>query len=136
MPAPVRSELRQRWFDELLKQMADREIVFADPDNGIVDNNDDRRRRATFGKQMPLSEIANLTAGRTSVIYHHNTRFSGGHEREVSVLREQLGSQTLAVRANAYSCRTFFIVSPSESVRRRAAAFCQRWSAHRVSLNH
>lgn len=134
-PASVRSELRHRWFEGVLAGLAGTQIVFADPDNGLVDDGPERRRRPVFGKQMPLSEALRLTEGRTGVIYHHNTRYAGGHDREVGFWRERLGPDTLAVRASAYSCRTFFIVNPTAAVMDRAEAFCVRWTGHGVRLD-
>jgi len=58
------------------------DLVFADPDNGIVDDDAYRRKQKTFGKQMPLSEILAIAEERSAVIYHHNTRFKGGHDKE------------------------------------------------------
>lgn len=68
-----------------------------------------RPRQKTFGEQLPLREANALAEGRVAVIYHHNTRRKGGHDLEVSHWLAQLGEDALAIRANAYSCRTFFL---------------------------
>ena len=111
------------------------DLVFADPDNGIIDDAEHRRKLPTFGKQMPLSEVLAIAEGRTAVIYHHNTRFKGGHDKEVDFWLDQLGANAIAVRANAYSCRTFFIVNPDEELTARTEDFCTRWSGHKVRLH-
>lgn len=125
---------RSGWFQGVLGDMAGQEIVFADPDNGLVDDDPKRRRVKTFGKSIPLEEARSLAEGRVAVIYHHNTRRKGGHTAEVSHWLEQFGSGAMAVRANAWSCRTFFILNPDEEIRQRAAAFARDWRDHRVSL--
>lgn len=83
VPARQRREWRRAWFSRALDQTSGCDIVFADPDNGIVDNADKRKGLAKFGKQMPLSEVQSLADGRCAVVYHHNTRRAGGHDAEV-----------------------------------------------------
>jgi hypothetical protein len=134
-PSPLRSNSRAAWFDRQLRSLDGCELVFADPDNGLTDNNPSRRSSLTFGKQLPLQEALALAEGRSAVIYHHNSRFKGGHAAEVNHWRRLLGSQTIAVRANAYSCRTFLILNPTGQLARRAEAFCTRWSEHKVRLH-
>jgi len=55
--------------------------------------------------------------------------------KEVDHWLAQIGQNALAIRPNAYSCRTFFIVNPDELITARAVEFCQRWSDHKVSLH-
>lgn len=135
LPANERSNNRSLWFENTQRQLSACDLVFADPDNGIVDNTEKRRRQKVFGKQMPLSEVTALARDRTAVIYHHNTRFKGGHDAEVGHWLSQLGPNAIAVRANAYSCRTFFIVNPDPVLVNRAASFCDRWADHNVRLH-
>ena len=130
----VRGKLRDEWFANVQTELADCDIVFADPDNGLIDNGPHRRNTRKFGKQIPIGEAKALATGRTAVIYHHNSRFPGGHELEIDHWSRQLGPNTIAVRANAYSCRTFFIVSLTPTIIERAREFADRWSNHRVSL--
>lgn len=134
MPAE-RCVARSNWFKAVSDELADCDIVFADPDNGLVDDAAYRRRNRTFGKQMPLSEAIALSQKRVAVIYHHNTRFKGGHDAEVDHWIAQLGRRAIAVRATAYSCRTFFIINPDEEIVKRAEAFCERWRGHRVRMH-
>lgn len=133
--ASERSNARAKWFNQNLHALAGCDLVFADPDNGITDDGTHRRRQKTFGKQMPLSEVLALAEGRSAVIYHHNTRFKGGHDKEVEYWLAQLGQNTLAVRANAYSCRTLFVLNPDKYITTRTIEFCQRWSDHKVRLH-
>lgn len=75
-----------------------------------------------------------MAQGRMAVLYHHNTRFPGGHALEVAMWQERLGPDTIAVRANAYSCRTFFVVNADQAMVEKARTFSNRWSAHKVSF--
>lgn len=131
-PASQRDGLRARWFDRALALLNECDVVFADPDNGLTDDSPERRRQKRFAKSMPLSEAVRLADRRMAVIYHHNTRFAGGHDAEIEHWRAQLGSDTIAIRANAYSCRTFFVLNPTLEARDRIADFCERWRHHRV----
>ena len=70
------------------------DLVFADPDNGLIDDGIHRRNTRKFGKQMPISEATALATGRTAVIYHHNSRFPGGHELEIDHWSIQLVDNT------------------------------------------
>jgi hypothetical protein len=134
-PCSLRSISRAAWFERQLRLLEGCELVFADPDNGLTDDNPGRRSSLTFGKQLPLQEALALAEGRSAVIYHHNSRFKGGHDAEVDHWRRLLGSQTMAVRANAYSCRTFLILNPTAQLAQRAEEFCARWSDHKVRLH-
>lgn len=126
----VRSEWREGWFQSQLEQLAGRELVFADPDNGLCENNQFKAGRRTDWKRIPLEEVQRLCAGRTGVIYHHNTRRPGGHAEEIRHWLSRLGGSQLAIRWRPYSPRTFFIVNPTRMIRDRARLFAYRWATH------
>lgn len=133
--ASDRCEARSAWFGGVLEDLYRCDLVFADPDNGLVDDEPWRRTKVTLGKQMPLSEVLTFSVGRTAVIYHHNSRFKGGHDAEVDHWLRQIGLPAIAVRAAAYSCRTFFIINPDDQIIERASDFCERWKDHKVRLH-
>lgn len=66
LPARERSDARQAWFDRTMTALKGCELVFADPDNGLIDDSPHRRRDHKFGKQMPLAEpfVLSRTPGR------------------------------------------------------------------------
>jgi hypothetical protein len=132
--AAERAQRRSKWFETVQTQLAGCDLVFADPDNGVIDDNPARRKQRMFGKQMPLSEVRELAAGRAAVIYHHNTRFPGGHDLEVDRWLGEFGN-AVAIRANAYNCRTFFILNPDDELRDRASKFAVTWRSHKVRLH-
>jgi hypothetical protein len=135
LPWPQRSEWRRAWFVRTVAALAACDLIFADPDNRLVDDDPRRRSRRIFAKQIPLAEAQTLAQGRVAVIYHHNTRFRGGHDAEVAHWLERLGPGTLAVRANAWNCRTFFVLNPDAEIVARTQAFCARWRDHAVRLH-
>lgn len=130
-----RRSWREQWFARAQAALTDCQIVFADPDNGVVDDDDRRKGRVKFGKQIPLSEVAALAKGRCAVIYHHNTRRAGGHTAEVDHWLSRFQVPAMAVRANAYSCRTFFILNPDREISERARQFCEGWRSLKVFLH-
>jgi len=135
LPSHARSTARQSWFDQVVERLANCGLLFADPDNGLVDDQDFRRRSLIFGKQIPVTEARTLSQGRCVVLYHHNSRFKGGHDAEVDHWLRAIGLPTLAVRATAYGCRTFFIVNPDAEIVVRTQEFCKRWENHKVRLH-
>ncbi|WP_416593496.1 hypothetical protein [Phaeobacter sp. JH20_42] len=136
MVAPrERRNWRTAWFQRVMERLSTCDLVFADPDNGIIDDANWRRGRAKFGKQMPLAEVQELAKGRCAVIYHHNTRRRGGHDAEVDHWLGEVGTPGLAVRATAYSPRTFFVLNPNEEIEARIDEFCQQWADLKVHLH-
>ena len=126
---------RKDWFDRVLQNLHGCNLVFADPDNGIVDDDERRKGSYTFGKQIPMSEVKSLADGRCAVIYHHNTRRRGGHDLEIDDMFRAFDLPAMAVRATAYSPRTFFVLNPDETVRTRVEEFGLKWAPLRVRLH-
>lgn len=135
LAARDRCDARSSWFANVLQDLSRCDLIFADPDNGLVDDEPWRRTKVTFGKQIPLSEVLTISAGRTAVIYHHNSRFKGGHDAEVGHWLRSIGLPAVAVRATAYSCRTFFIINPDDQIITRASDFCEKWKDYKVRLH-
>lgn len=134
LKASERDMYRKNWFGRVLRDLENCDLIFADPDNGLADDRAELRRQKKFGKRMPLSEAKTLADGRTAIIYHHNTRFQGGHEAEIQYWLQIFGGGTIAVRARAYGCRTFFILNADSSIRGLAIAFCRQWSEYGVQF--
>lgn len=130
-----RRDWRNAWFKRVMDQLSNCDLVFADPDNGIIDDGDWRKGQAKFGKQIPLAEVKALAQDRCTVIYHHNTRRRGGHDAEVDHWLNEIGMPSMAVRATAYSPRTLFVLNPSEEVRNRIDEFSKGWASLKVRLH-
>lgn len=126
--SPVkRGAWRSNWFENVQEELRGCDLVFADPDNGLCENDKFRPGRVKDWKRMPLSEAQALANGRTAVIYHHNTRRKGGHGEEVSYWIEMLGAGTLALRWRGYSARTFFVVNPTPDMPEILDQFAREW---------
>ena len=125
--ARAREQWRRRWFNRIKRQLAGCDLVFADPDNGLVPDARFRPARKVDAKRIPLSEVMALAEGRTAVTYHHNTRYRGGHRAEILCWKNQLPYGTLAYYWRRVSNRTFFIINPDADIRRRLREFEKRW---------
>ena len=71
-----------------------------------------------------------LSKGRPLVIYHHNTRFKGGHRVEIAHWQRQLPGDVYAYYWRRWSNRTFFLVNGDGTMVARLEAFAKRWSPH------
>lgn len=125
--AREREGWRQRWFDRIRHQLVACDLVFADPDNGLVPDDRFRPTNVKSAKGIPVAEATALAEGRIAVIYHHNSRYRGGHLEEIRWLKTQLPDETMAYYWRRVSNRTFFIINADEDVRRRVRGFVHRW---------
>ena len=122
-----RERQRHQWFNRIKRQLVDCNLVFADPDNGLVPNDGFRPARLEHAKRIPVAEAMALAEGRTAVIYHHNSRRRGGHLDEIRWLKKQLSAGTMAYYWRRVSNRTFFIINPDDEIRCRLHEFVNRW---------
>ena len=66
-----RKRWRQEWFGRIKIKLADCDLVFADPDNGLYPDDSFKYTRKENSKRIPLFEALELADGRSAVIYHH-----------------------------------------------------------------
>jgi hypothetical protein len=122
-----RRDWRSRWFENVLAELEDCDVVFADPDNGLCEDEKFRPGRVKHWKRLRLCEAKALAKGRTAIIYHHNTRRRGGHEQEIAYWKGRLGPGTLALRWRRYGNRTFFVMNPAPNMDKRLEKFAREW---------
>jgi hypothetical protein len=97
VPVPRRRIWRSSWLERVMSDLDGCDLVFADPDNGLTDDNDRRKGRATFGKSLPISEARRLSEGRTAVSIITTRAVPGG-----MTLRLTTGCPCSALRASRY----------------------------------
>lgn len=123
-----RTDWRCEWFERVADQLSDCELVFADPDNGLSPDNTFKPTRKESTKRIPLTEAMALAQkGRPAIFYHHNTRFGGGHRKEIRYWMSQLSGCHHAFYWRRWSNRTFFIVNADEEIVSRLKNFAKRW---------
>ena len=122
-----REAWRKSWFKTGLLCLQCAEIVFADPDNGLCVSSKYKYGNRKNWKRLPLNEAHELSRDRTAIIYHHNSRFKGGHIKEIKFWLNQFVSNSFAIRYRAYSSRTFFVVNNQEIHIQRARKWVARF---------
>ncbi|MEP3632383.1 MAG: hypothetical protein ABJM82_00180 [Shimia thalassica] len=116
-PRRAEKELwRKQWFDRVRERLENCDMIFADPDNGLCQNEKFKGGSSKDWKRLPLEEAKSLSEGRIAIFYHHNSRFKGGHELENKYWAKNLEHCTFSVRFRAYSARTFFVVNADTNV--------------------
>ncbi len=131
-----RAAWRKCWFASVTSELAKSDLVFADPDNGLIR---DERFSPGNTKQLhgiPLCEAKALTAaGRAGVVYHHNTPEKGGHLLQIQNWMGLLPGCTHAFYFRRRSPRTFFVINPDEAMCARLIEFGERWREHGCLLD-
>ena len=129
----AREQQRRRWFERVCERLETSDIIFTDPDNGILKNESFKQGRAKHGKSISEEEIRILSRGRPMVVYHHNSRFKGGHEAEIKFWQQRLGAGTSAIRFRYGTARTYFLLNCDEELNHRAIRWTQKnWRMNKV----
>lgn len=121
------ANFRRSWFRRTIEALAGCDIVFADPDNGLCKDDRFKPSQRTSWKSIPWSEVAYLTADRVGIIYHHNTRFRGGHSEEIAQWMKALPGCSAAVHWRRESPRTFFVLNADTATTERLQVFESNW---------
>ena len=127
--APTRDQWRRDWFGRVMNNRADCNMVFVDPDNGLCLPANFDARGNDNSWQRPLNEAIQLCDGRPAIIYHHNSRFQGGHRAEIQYWMALLPGCTHAFYMRRWGNRTFFVVNFDQNMLRHLNAFVANWQA-------
>ena len=121
-----RCEKRRRWLDAGLRRVAEADVVFFDPDNGLeVPSHSPRSLRGP--KYVYYDDLRSCwERGQSLVVYHHLGRSAGAGEQisaQCQKLREKLpGAEPVALRYRRRSPRVYFVLSrPEHDSRLRSA---------------
>jgi len=112
-----RSSFREKWHSDALARLADADIVFLDPDNGLMVKSAERTYRAN--KYVELAEIADYCRRGASVIwYQHKARYRNSHYqdqfREILGLKEFCSMSGIGLMFTRVSQRYYFILMQPE----------------------
>lgn len=102
-----RSEYRQNWFSEFLKQFEkeNREIIFVDPDNGLEIKSIPTIGRKKAGKYIfydEIEQILELNNISTLIIYQHFRREKDFKNKILKEIKEKLLSKNISKKYNFY----------------------------------
>ena len=130
----ISEQQRRTWHTNALAALAEADLVFADPDNGIRAWAD----RSRAHKYALLNELGDhARRGHSLVIYHHADRSANvpaQAARRLAEVRDATGLEAVGtVIARRGTCRLFLIAATSEHVTRlahRAGRFADAWSPH------
>ena len=125
-----RTPWRSAWFERVRKRLENCEVVFADPDNGVVADVSFRPTWKRSAKSIPQHEIRGLSYRRPMVVYHHNSRRKGGHRKEIAEWQNSLPGRIYAYHWRRWSNRTFFFLNCDSKVVDRLKTFAERWMGH------
>ena len=102
--------VREAWLNGALRETADSQLVFVNPDNGIVSG----QISPSSPKHVSMGELSEFAAkGKSLVVYHHLGR-RGAHIGQIGDIREalrrELGLPVYVLRFRAFQARAYFIV--------------------------
>jgi hypothetical protein len=112
--------------------LADADLVFVDPDNGLAPNSFSHGSTKA-GKSVLFNALLELArqGGRSLIVYHRHSRRRGGHHAEIEYWAERLracGFSTVdALRARTYSPRVHFLLNATPELCRRAEQVATHW---------
>ena len=125
---PNRRGWREGWFTRVANRLQGCDLVFVDPDNGLRADNEFNHNGGNHGwKRLPLGEALALSDNRTAVVYHHNSRFEGGHRAEIAHWMQQLPGCTHVFYCRRRGNRTFFVLNADAVDVGNLEAFVKRW---------
>ncbi len=130
-PFSRRPEERQEWLQRVKGKLKSCKAIFLDPDNGIGPERLKLTQRRA-GKSVTIAEINEFQENhRTIVVYHHQSRYLGGHTTEIHNLTARLTNGGLHVagvlRAKPWSPRLFLIINADEKIQTRAKCLADQW---------
>ena len=127
VPVRCRSSWRHNWFERVRQRLHGCDVVFADPDNGLLSDCRFRPTVKKSAKSISEREVRDLAAGRPMVVYHHNTRRKGGHRAEIAEWQHRLPGRVHAYYWRRWSNRTFFLLNGDSETVARLVVFATRW---------
>ena len=134
VPVRQRASWRRRWFERVSGTVAECDLVFADPDDGLCPDWRFRPAVRASAKTMALGEAAALGAGRALIVHHRNTSRHGGHREEVRYWQRELPGEVYAYYWRRWVNRTFFVLNADASITARLRKFAERWGARNGTL--
>ncbi len=134
--------LRSAWFVEVVHGVRDCEVVFCDPDNGLVlgdgNSSDGQPSGRPSHKHAYWAEITTILGeGKSVIAYHHLGRQRGGHDRQIAGMLDELGARgfsSVGIHFRRGSARVFVVIPATNGHRQWLVNACEeyasKWSSH------
>ena len=134
VPVRQRASWRRRWFERVYGRVAECDLIFADPDDGISPVRRFRPTVKASAKTISLGEAEALAKGRALIVHHRNTSRHGGHRDEIRYWQRELPGEVYAYYWRRWVNRTFFFVNADDSMVARLAEFAECWGERNGTL--
>ena len=132
--AQFKRDWRAGWFSRVQAAVASCNIVFADPDNGVVLDEKYDESKQKHWKGIPVREVQELSSnGRTLIIYHQHGR-NRKHNDDIQDWMGRLPGCTHAFYVRRNTCRTFFVVNPDQDIVAHLTNFVNAWRQAELRL--
>jgi hypothetical protein len=109
---------RSDWHREALQRLAQADLVFLDPDNGIQTNSVKDNQRNAFKYVLRQEIIDYYERGQLVIIYNHKSRQKEEvYQERFGKLRDLAGkaADIYILRAHRYTCRDFVFLSSAKT---------------------
>jgi hypothetical protein len=126
-----RQQARQDWLETVRRKLEPVDLLFLDPDNGLEPAGF-RPTAVKSGKSIMIGELHQLARpGRCVIVYHHQSRRTGGHDAEMQHWAGRLRTSGFtavdALRAKPFSPRLYFLLDAPPLIRQRAERTAFNW---------
>ena len=132
---PKEQTEREKWFNDALDHIEDKDIVFLDPDTGIIPKFPKDCRKHIFLPEV--DKIVNSERCQTIIAYQHYGRDPKGCESQMQQWRAATRKFTGSTRVLSTSQRAFIILPAKDHVERindRLRELTQLWSKYFFQL--
>ena len=134
VPVRQRASWRRRWFERVHGTVAECDLIFADPDDGLSPVGRFRPTVKASAKTMALGEAEALAADGVLIVHHRNTSRHGGHRDEIRYWQRELPGDVYAYYWRRWVNRTFFVVNADDLMVTRLREFAERWGERNGTL--
>ena len=132
---PNKQNERENWFKNALDCVTGKDVVFLDPDTGILPKSYQEKRKYICPSEV--KRIMNLDRRPTIIAYQHYGRDQKGREGQVNRWRDLVDGMQEHHRILGTSQRAFIILPAGDHSKRiddRLRELTQRWSKHFIQL--
>ncbi len=128
-PVPVIEQERNVWQKKALKALYNQDVVFLDPDNGLIVDSVSRKNEKRIKYALYDEVFDYLEQGQTVIIYNHRSRKQESeyfHSIEERLINETFTDSEMILKISfpRFSVRDYFVACPSiDHVRRIREVF-------------